>query len=433
MLKNYPKNTKTFKWQLFHSGMDKTAEVKENDDNLDNFGINLKGRSGDIKLKVTYDDKEIEVTLLTERKEFELTELTATHKDKPKRIAKSGETLYLLTDKKSKKVDYDLDLNPKLNNQSFSNQDITWYYEAPNQQTSLGKDYGKPSITRSLFHEPKINTTSVKAGYPNLVEKSVDVKWFDREYNKSSFVIGTSSSDLLKKALELSELTEKFTKNLEKIPFIKRVKKGQIENGIGFYFDIIPFQKTLENEEDIKSRLYYTKKEIEGGFEAGLNGSTKYTIWGVPYDKLPLPEWAIEKAREYFILELYVFGEAKAGGELKVKRVERKFIEDDKWTKISEVVDPALLKLNMTFGLGAEAKILKDNEYFSVGAEVKGTANAEIMSMGWVGGNEFDIYFLREGVFLEAKAEFYLSFLGKKLQMEPYYKRIEVIEPFNNQ
>ena len=90
---------------------------------------------------------------------------------------------------------------------------------------------------------------------------------------------------------------DKISNKLDKIPFFARIKKNErIEGKIGFYFDIIPFEQQLKNEEDPKSRLYYQQKTIKGGFDIGLSGKVKQTIWGLPIDKIPVVG---EKLKEY--------------------------------------------------------------------------------------------------------------------------------------
>ena len=241
-------------------------------------------------------------------------------------------------------------------------------------------------------------------------------------------VLGSSANPFLKKALELTEETESLTKLLEKIPFIKKINKDELSTDVGFYFDIIPFEQSKENFEDQKSRLYYTEKTTTGGFDVGLKGEAKWTVWGLPYDKLPLPDWIIEEAREYLIMEVYVVANAQAGGELRVELLERKKIEQDQWVEISKSINPALIKLNVGLGAGAEISLLKDNEYFSISGVAEGIANAELMSIGWQDGQDFDVYFLREGVWMDISATAYVQVFGKKLETTPFYKKIQIIE-----
>lgn len=205
-------------------------------------------------------------------------------------------------------------------------------------------------------------------------------------------------------------------------------KNGYLKNTegrIGFYFDVTPFEQTQRNKEDKNSRLYYRHKETKGGIDIGLSGKVKKTVWGLPVDKIPVVG---NKLKEYISAGLYVVGTAKVGGELKGVLRERKYVNSKKWVEVYKGVNPAIIKLGAEFGVGVEVKFLKPNYYLSFSGNADGTAKAEILSIGWV-DDDFQFILLRNGVFIDAKATLSGTFLGKKLETTPYYKRIILIQP----
>lgn len=373
--------------------------------------------------------KKIRIGIKVLRKEFDLIELYAKHKEK--RIAKSGQKLYLLDDtgltesSKHKEVEFGIKISPDLNKNEINNLNLEWYYGPDNH---LPKDRSKLNIFRNIkLSESEVKTT-VRAGYPIANERGIDVVWFKRDYMKYKFSLGTSSNSFLKNAMKLTEESAKLSKYIEKLPFIEKIEKGDLTTGVGFYFDILPWQQKVENYEDLNSRLFYTQKSTTGGLDVGISGTAKWTVWGLPYEKLPLPDYILEAAKKFLIMEVYVVAKAQAGGELKAELVERKMIEEEKWKEESKKIDPALLKLNIELGAGAEISLLKSNDYFSISGEAKGIAKAELISFGWQKGKDLDVYFLREGVWMDVSANAYVKFLGKKLQSEPFYKKIQIIE-----
>jgi hypothetical protein len=356
--------------------------------------------------------------------DFKSIELSV-NESKTKRIAKEGQTLYYVkgSSKKTPKTDLVLTITPPNLAKDKIKNNVHWF----SNNTAIDKSEGALKIKPKDLN--KDATIKSVAGFPNETPRIVDVKFINAEYSKTKFTIGTSSNEFLQKALELTKIGDKLAKTLAKIPFIKRAKtKGKFESGIGFYYDMIPFEMEVQNEEDIKSRLYYTSKTISGGVELGLEGTAKFTVLGIPYDKLPLPDYVIEAAKKDIVLDIYVTAKASAGGDIKMEYVEKKMAEQNSWKKVSQGVNPAVIKLDLEFGAGANFKLIRKNEWFSIGGDASGIAKAEIASIGWIDG-DFQTSLLRDGVWMDCISTGYVIFLGKKIELTPYYKKIQIIEP----
>ena len=113
-----------------------------------------------------------------EEKEFKLTNLTATDLSKPNRVAKAGEILYYLNtktiSKEKRNTQFEITINPKLTATEIEKERIQWTYNTAH----LEENDGKTKIEQNIVEQDDANV-SVKAGYPTLNEKSVDVKWIN--------------------------------------------------------------------------------------------------------------------------------------------------------------------------------------------------------------------------------------------------------------
>ena len=385
-------------------------------------------RGGDLVLQVKTGDKEIAVKLVWDFVEYQFKELYAKHKTN--RIAKSGEVLYLVdppsVSDTYKEVRYGITTNPKTIDESKI-RNIKWYKDENRPENQLA--INTTEIARNIKEDDN-TTTYVYAGNPNHLTKGIGVKWVGRDYRKTKFTIGTSSNPFLKKALEASKTTEKVTKYFNKIPFIKKVKdKAGFKNGsIGYYFNVVPFMQVTENIEDANSRLYYTDRQISGGFNLGMKGSVTIWTWGLPTDKLPIPGWVKTKVKDILVAEVNVVAKASVGGELMIKTVEKKWVESKDWKQISHGVNPAIVKLNMAFGVESEISLLKSYDWFSISGRASGLANAEILRFGYF-DSEFNYQFLYKGVYIDIQASAYVVFMGKKLETTPYFIRKQIIKP----
>ncbi len=362
-------------------------------------------------------------------KPFNLTNLKAIALDKKNRFANAGQTLYYVNtgEKESKNTKIEAVLS-QTDPDKIPKNIIKWKINDIDDEHLDGKTTF--NILLSDKNKVKSSTYTNTTGYPTLMSENVTVKWVDENQTTSKFTIGTSSIPFLEKALKLTKLGEKIGKTLEQIPFIKKMNRNErLQSGIGFSFDVIPFSQTLKNVEDTNSRLYFSERTISGGVELALEGSTRFTIWGIPYDKIPfIPDWAIEKAKKIVKAEVYVVGKAKAGGEMKMEYVQKKYVEQNNWKEVSKKVNPAKIAFNLEFGAGAEIKLLEDSDYFSVGGDASGIAKAELITLNWI-NDDFVVKPLQDGIWIDLTAGMYIRVSGVKYETAPLYKKIQIIEP----
>ncbi len=117
---------------------------------------------------------------------FKLIELYASDGKNSKRLAKSGQILYLLDQKgitdESRKINYSVVTDPKLKN-NYGKYDIVWDYN----ENGPRPNFGEINIHRYLKESNEISTTGVKAGYPDKSYKKVDVLWVLEKKKVKSF------------------------------------------------------------------------------------------------------------------------------------------------------------------------------------------------------------------------------------------------------
>lgn len=193
-LKNYPESIEQFKWRFMHNNVDHTVDVQNIENNLDNFGLNIGSKAGDIKLIAEYDGKPIELIINVVRKEFELKSITAVDGENNKRKAHWGEKLYLVNGTvdlggitaSKREINYEAKITPDLDFKEFSIGDLVYSFE--DQETNnLEQEFGVKTITRTVEEEEDIIRTKVKAGYPAEKEMYVDVQWVDQDLNVVSY------------------------------------------------------------------------------------------------------------------------------------------------------------------------------------------------------------------------------------------------------
>ena len=236
-------------------------------DKVNDVDFDVMSKSNRYVLGASYNDEEnIRIHISVIKDEFNLVELTAKHKDKPNRIAKSNEILFLIDPPSitntEKEVIYNIEISPDLKGNKYSSRNIAWYYDKPGMQTGIPKDEGSKSITRNHIEDSnKINTT-VKAGFPNITEKSVNIKWVDEDKKKFNVVppgIQNTLKTVFNNMTKIKKITEKFGKyKLDLAPKIE-------------------FYGSEFNTEDDNSRFYIITRD--GGVNASLD--LKY--------KIPLP------------------------------------------------------------------------------------------------------------------------------------------------
>ncbi|WP_161496035.1 fibronectin type III domain-containing protein [Zobellia sp. OII3] len=262
-LKNHPENA-TFNWQVLYQGTDYTSKYVTNEPKYDNLGIDMK-KVSKLDVVANYNDKKIQVRLKRELQDFELVDIYAKPEDSPKRIAKSGEKLYLV--KKSptslispkRKVDFSVHISPDLSKGDISTQHITWYYDTPNTQSNLGKDYGIKDIHLNLTEQESTYSVNVKAGKPDLIEKGIDVVWVEGGTSQFNFLPTGVYNVIVSKYGSLEQIFGIFDDySIGSIPVVidpikvggskanieipdsrkyKYVEKGYINGGLSVYFD----------------------------------------------------------------------------------------------------------------------------------------------------------------------------------------------------
>lgn len=348
------------------------------------------------------------------------------------RIASAGQTLYFVS-KPGKTNHRNVEIKVNLSQADINRipkDQIKWKM---NDIENKNKD----GVT--LFNVPLADNNKVLdykftniSGYPNVSTKDVSIKWVDEDFHKNSLSIasGNFKNPLIKKAFEATKMTEAATKFFDKIPFIKKVKdKGHLsEGGISYFYNIIPFEEEYRKKEDLVSRLYYEETTTTGGFEIGING--KATIWtiGLPFDKLPLPQWSIDKIKKVVTAEIKVVASASSSGEIKAVVEERLYVESKTKKTTKSKIDPAIVKLDIGFGVESEFSIGGNNDYLSGGIEASGLAKAELFRIGYY-DETFSGKLLKNGVFIEIKASGFINTLGKKWETEKYNEKITVIKP----
>ncbi|MCK0147422.1 fibronectin type III domain-containing protein [Arenibacter sp. F26102] len=261
LLKNHPEGS-TFNWQVLYQGSDYTPKHVTNEPIHDNLGIDMK-MVYILDIVANYNDQKIKVTIKRELEDFDLVDIYAKPEDSPQRIAKTGQKLYLpksptpyvITDRK---VDFSIKINDNLSQGDISENDIVWYYEEPNQQNKLGKNYGKKNIHLNLTEQELTYSVNVIAGKPNLVEKGIDVVWFEPSPIKWQFMPPAVSAVL--------------TKSFEDIEGnLKLLDKYIPIAGWDFKINPIKIEGSKYNEEDYYSRLY--KKWEIGSVKGGISAS----------------------------------------------------------------------------------------------------------------------------------------------------------------
>ncbi|TVZ09754.1 hypothetical protein JM80_2285 [Cellulophaga sp. RHA_52] len=358
-LKNYPKDA-TFNWQVLKGGTDNTSAFVTNDTKYDNLGIDMKNVYL-LDIVANYNNKNIKITIKRELEDFELVDIYAKPQgeDHKKRVAKTGEKLYLQKSStpfvnEKRKVDFSIYIRPNLSQGDISSQDIVWYYEEPKQQSNLGKNYGKKDIHLNLTEQDTNYSVNVKAGKPNLVEKGIDIVWFDGREKSWSFMPPFISQLITKSFNDIED-------NLELADKILPI--GDID----FEIDDIKINGSQVNEEDINSRLYYLleKENVSGGISVTSPDIT------IPIPVLePLNRSGILKIGPYINFGFSISAE---GG---VER--KKYIESTTYSK-----DESYFELKATgcinAGIGVELLVAKNlldfNVDFKASACIAGSGN----------------------------------------------------------
>ncbi|GIM53332.1 hypothetical protein CAPN004_23610 [Capnocytophaga cynodegmi] len=426
----------TINWTLYQRGADKkileSYSKTKNKRNTKTFDFTKKESDIATLLSVeaqaeTEGNPKVEIFIEKEVKKFKYNELKAIDNENKNRVAKSGETLYYVH-QTGKKYDFrsptfQIDISPKVIENEIPTNHIEWIYNGTNI------DHDKLSLSRTIhYNDDNKGKIEVQARTGNPMAekyKKVNVEWVKEDRSKFSFNLGTPNvPDKMKKIFELTQAMEKIAQKIDKIPFLKRTQKNERpNNALGFHFYAIPCEIESFNEEDKESRYYYRRKIYVGGFEVGIAGNVKQTIWEIPLYKLPLGKKVKEKLKEYIKLEVFVEASTNLQGEIKGEIKYKKYPNEKEFkeqssTFISEMTMP------VEFGAGADAKLLKKNDYLHFNATASGKVNTKLLYIRWRNDEGFDIGFLREDVNLDFKVDVSGSFLGFKLETAPFYQRI---------
>lgn len=268
-LKGYPESTESFKWYFMHNGVDHTVDVQNNERNLYNFGMDIGGKAGDIKLIAEYDDQSVEVIINVNRKEFELESIMAVDMKDTKRKAYWGETLYLVSGI-GRNVKFQAGIDPEsISSSEYNDNDIVWSYnEQETPQQNLEYEFGKRTIIKEYDFSDESLRMNLDAGYPEKMHKYVDVHRIKEDREKGEFLPpGINTAINLSKTV-LNEIAE----NLDNLA------GPGVEVEAGFNFSISQEQF---NEEIDESRLYRTVREIKAS--GGANLTAEIMIPGLSF------------------------------------------------------------------------------------------------------------------------------------------------------
>lgn len=409
-LKNYPEGAQ-LKWNVLYVGSDYTDRYAQNDTNLDNLGIDM-GNVSMLDIVAHYNDKNIKIRLKRELQDFKLKELYAAppqknSKEKRKRVARSGETLYLQKsstpfNKAQRKVDFSILLSEKLSKSEISSRDIEWHYENPNSEHGLEKNNGDKDIHLNLTEQDENYTVLVKAGKPDLIEKSVDIVWFDGKERSWSFMPPAVSQVLTKNFKEVKDGLE-FTDKV--LPM----------TGINFTVDDVLINGSEGNTEDEESRLYYL--EQKGNVSGGLKIESKEIYINVPA-LVALSRVGVVDIGPYIKFGLSITAE---GG---VER--RKYVEKDTFTENEMYFE---LKAAGCIDIGAKVELLVAQNLVNFLVDFKATG-----CLAGSGNYNFDTNFLRAKFYVPPvvlSGEIDISTKGTlKFELIKWSKSISITDEF---
>ncbi|RBW60764.1 hypothetical protein DS884_04080 [Tenacibaculum sp. E3R01] len=209
------------------------------------------------------NSKKIRVMLKVPRKKFELLELYASDANNKKRVAKSGEVLYLVKatgitnpNDRTRIVDYSITTFPKLKIQEIKSNDIVWNYRKNGVKQH---EFGKVNL-RIPVRESKVDfETEVEGGYLNKNKKKNNIKWI--EEGRERIDVANKLGPLLKAFDKINYVT----KPLKKYGFpCELTILENIDRLIGRNEFKVSFEKY--NTEDEVSRYYNEIKKFK--FEA---------------------------------------------------------------------------------------------------------------------------------------------------------------------
>lgn len=379
LLKNYP-NEATINWRVLKGGTDNTSAYATNETIHDNLGIDMKEMQI-LDIVANYNNKKIQITIKRKPKDFKLEELYALHNKT--RLAKSGEILYLINPptvtKDVKTVEYSLKLNTKLDKKFLPSNAIQWAFNGEDQYSL----FGESKISRKLDEKNDTKTT-VNAGSPSSLEKSIDVKWVDEGFKKHNlkFDAGFDLMDNLK------ELAQKLG-----VPVYQEKGKYATDNKFSVLADAT-YTTEFRNKEDSKSRLVYEEKKEIFSATVGAKGSFEK---GIPSLSLPTVKKTYLGEDFEFSLGIYFFIEGTSIGQIgHTKYIENWIEEKQKRNRTyKEIGNPSKVIISAKIGLDPRVSI-KATDYVSAKVSGKSFAEAQLY-VADLYKNEFYSPILTEG------------------------------------
>ncbi|OHT45418.1 fibronectin type III domain-containing protein [Flavobacterium tructae] len=182
-------------------------------------------------------------------------------KDEPKRVAKTGQTLYyinkasLLNEKKE--TTFLLVNNPNYAEKLVDKESIKWTVNG----TPFPAFTGKKQFVKNVSEKDELTNVTSTAGYPNPTDKYVYVKWVDHNYSSNTLAVEGS------KIAEFKKTLEKLARYLGTRVYNRRDRpKGEGDKGI--LYDV-SYQNTIQNKEGESNRLYYKETESVTKLEVG--------------------------------------------------------------------------------------------------------------------------------------------------------------------
>ncbi len=340
----------------------------------------LDNLNNDSYIKVEYWDKDkpykeakkeaLWIRVKLERPHFRIQELYAGDAKQPKRLAKSGETLYLVQNygttairKKGRKRTVNLSVVSSEKN--IKTTDIKWYYYSNSRnkfyeyKNKRGKINTYAKVDQMSFDENQYrkHQFKVSGGYPNSIDKSVNVVYVSGKPTNTK--IGISGvSHVVKETL--SKVNKGF-RLLNKIN-----KKLGLNKKNKFEVQALSVIKREQNKEDEKSRLY---KHIE---ETKLSWSVEAELRECTFTHPVLKTF--EKAG---IFRAGLYAKLKAGASLEGTQERFKYVESnfykDKTNKI--IISPYGC---IEAGLQAKLLVIPQQVKFEAQGFVEGCLKGEI-------------------------------------------------------
>jgi hypothetical protein len=323
---------------------------------------------------------------------------------------------------------------------------LSWSVITEGQSDPQALYAGKSTYQRNFGANPAgidIRRKTIEARDVDGGDKSVKMEVVDEDRNRMAFSVGSETfGEKMKEFYEWTKKSNEIAEKVDKIPFLKKDRKGMpaSTNKLSWYWNVTPFEQLQFNAEGEKSdnekaRLYNRTRELSGGFEAGLQGTVEWDVISLAnyYKFLPIPSSWKAKINEYVEAKVAIVGKADAGGEIKAKAIDKKWVGSNTWVKGKAVLDPAVLRLKAEFGAEAKVNILQNSVLFSAGAYATGKVLSEVFTFGYfensvtkkLGWNK---EYFRDGIFLDIKAGGHLTITGFKYEADPFYKRIKLIE-----